>query len=372
MGLPTSREENLTGSSQISSALLNKLQDEIIRMHGAQSLQFLTGMLVDFLHRQSPTVLTWGDCRPLGRAGVIYEQTSGNGPTLKFKGGLFVQRSGGNSILPYLAYVAEDDELNVTLGAFPGAAQFRRDIVSVRLVATGGAVAMQTLVTAGVASGTENGAAEPATPAGYTKIACVLLSGAGPGTGDITKLRDYRAPLGRVAKDVYIRDDYAAGIGTDWSLSIRGLTSDGAAARSLFVPISPHVASPWETRLMSFGLLALFETGPALSPAGRLVRIDEADVADLSGTEILNITSGIVDNDGQLNLRFMDLSNQIPVWGNGYSQGYLNEPDPDQTPYTEYPRLWYRHTSASDKNDFLRLVRLEFAGGIFSQEITIP
>src|SRR5574341_1526372 len=120
MGLPTSKNTVYASGSQVKAADLTDVQDWIVVQANNMNKAFLRGLLGDHLMR----LAAWPALRPLGRCGALYGQTSGNGPTMKFLGGLWVS-SGGDATTPIMAYLAADDEINIALGAYPGAGQFR-------------------------------------------------------------------------------------------------------------------------------------------------------------------------------------------------------------------------------------------------------
>lgn len=353
MPIPTSRNTLYANGQAIASADLNDIQDWLCITYGL-SKALAAGVVGDMMHRPSGATL-----RPLGRAAALYTQVAGAAPTMRFRGGLVVQ-GGGPAEMPFLCYRLVDNEISLAVGNHPGVGQHRRDIISARLVYTApGIVTLQTQMTQGVAAGSEGAAVDPATPAGYTKLASVYLTGAGPGSADVTKVRDFRVPLGRRIFNAICRDPMTLLTGTEWSITGFGMTSDGAAARhAWFYP--PSDAALWGLRLMRIGLIGLMPAGPAVAPIATLVRHDMTDTLPSTGEVTLaTLTADLVTSEATMRYREAQLD-ATPFWGNGYQSGLLNEPTAD--PRVDFPMLGLHYTSSSNMSDALRLIRWEFAG----------
>lgn len=314
MGLPLTRDLTLAANATVPSSLLNNLQDAVVNLNNQMGGAFVNGWLGRHLFANSSAGTSSAVLRPFGAAGGFKSAgvSGGTHIVLQFFGGLLLG-SNGPATFPWMPYLlTTDTNMQTDLDPPPGAGQYRRDIVSVRLTYAGGVI-FDYLLTTGTPAGTENGAVDPATPAGYTKFMSILSAGAVVATSvDPLKIRDYRFPLGYHdvmclpgAAGMSATSDFGAHVSADWEVATAYVRQANAGGDLLTIfPFARPIVH--QMRVKRIVVRSDLDTGAVV----RLIRKDFLDtlVQETIETPTANLSNG-----------FWVITPTWPLWGNGYS-----------------------------------------------------
>jgi len=288
MTLPTSRNTTYAVGNMVKSADLNDIQDYLIAHHP----------LINQIHQGVCYAGMGGNgaaaIRTMGRAGYIYKHDTSKAYAA---GGLIIHHTGDTG-WPVLAYITADDEIETSHDA-AGAGKQRYDILSVKLTRSGMTTSLSQVVTTGAE--TSGWPVEPSTPAGYVKIAAIMVNDSGI---NFNELMDYRWPLGDSIVDVPFENYDSA----HWAKDQAGImTADGAAARNAiaYCPITTYGARIWKVGL-AYELVA----GSSAAATLMTYSISDSGTQDMDPQEVL--TSKLLLHTGHAHFDACELKE--PCW----------------------------------------------------------